>query len=68
MTVSIHAPAKGATCGLLRVHTRAHVSIHAPAKGATLHGEPTDIKIGYTAILRTIPHGPHRPKHAEPDI
>ena len=35
--VSIHAPARGATCVDQRDSTRSHVSIHAPARGATIH-------------------------------
>ena len=34
-TVSIHAPARGATRGLELYHTAQKVSIHAPARGAT---------------------------------
>ncbi len=33
--VSIHAPARGATCGFPLKQCLAHVSIHAPARGAT---------------------------------
>ncbi len=33
--VSIHAPARGATCRRHRTPRRSHVSIHAPARGAT---------------------------------
>ena len=36
LTVSIHAPAKGATWALSRVGISSRVSIHAPAKGATI--------------------------------
>ena len=34
--ISIHAPAKGATCFRIRARTVLSISIHAPAKGATL--------------------------------
>ena len=34
-TISIHAPAKGATCQLEVVVNGSEISIHAPAKGAT---------------------------------
>ena len=43
MGVSIHAPARGATCSYLSRSTCEHVSIHAPARGATLPSE-TDRK------------------------
>ncbi len=33
--VSIHAPARGATCGVCGTPARGNVSIHAPARGAT---------------------------------
>ena len=36
-SVSIHAPARGATAALLSVIIIARVSIHAPARGATWH-------------------------------
>ena len=36
--VSIHAPARGATCSLLRFFPTQQVSIHAPARGATTSG------------------------------
>jgi len=35
VAVSIHAPARGATCLLLVAHQTGRVSIHAPARGAT---------------------------------
>ena len=35
LTVSIHAPARGATVPVRRRRRRSHVSIHAPARGAT---------------------------------
>ena len=35
-TISIHAPAKGATCTVRRLCHVLAISIHAPAKGATL--------------------------------
>ena len=35
MTISIHAPVKGATRRSLREHDGVHISIHAPVKGAT---------------------------------
>ena len=38
LKVSIHAPAKGATCGPGKIVTVLQVSIHAPAKGATAYG------------------------------
>jgi len=34
-SVSIHAPARGATYPLIYIHTPDNVSIHAPARGAT---------------------------------
>ena len=34
-TISIHAPAKGATLDLEDMEVKAAISIHAPAKGAT---------------------------------
>ena len=34
--VSIHAPARGATCRRSNYWSRAYVSIHAPARGATM--------------------------------
>ena len=34
-TISIHAPAKGATLALVEKIAERHISIHAPAKGAT---------------------------------
>ena len=33
--ISIHAPAKGATLGMIASNTGLIISIHAPAKGAT---------------------------------
>ena len=33
--ISIHAPAKGATCKNMTITPRLYISIHAPAKGAT---------------------------------
>ena len=35
--ISIHAPAKGATCGMIKTTLEHTISIHAPAKGATVH-------------------------------
>ena len=35
LVISIHAPVKGATCGLFQGHAVGHISIHAPVKGAT---------------------------------
>ncbi len=35
--ISIHAPAKGATCFRVKIFFNANISIHAPAKGATPH-------------------------------
>ena len=35
-TVSIHAPARGATCFLSSLRAGTNVSIHAPARGATI--------------------------------
>ena len=37
MWISIHAPAKGATCLFVRFPTIVAISIHAPAKGATIY-------------------------------
>ena len=36
MIISIHAPAKGATCSWFNPPSRCYISIHAPAKGATI--------------------------------
>ena len=35
LTISIHAPAKGATCSMIYTVITTKISIHAPAKGAT---------------------------------
>ena len=57
--VSIHAPARGATCGRgSRVHIRGAVSIHAPARGATLTDESTD-ELMYP-FQSTLPRGERR--------
>ena len=42
-TISIHAPAKGATFRLCTASTSAEISIHAPAKGATYSDEKVGI-------------------------
>ena len=50
--VSIHAPAKGATVGIIFIRCNVEVSIHAPAKGATmgyLTGETIDLQVSIHA-------------------
>ena len=37
LSISIHAPAKGATCQITSNNVKLYISIHAPAKGATLN-------------------------------
>jgi len=45
LTVSIHAPAQGATHGVHRAEGLKGVSIHAPAQGATV------VKVERTAVI-----------------
>ena len=44
--ISIHAPAKGATCLSTNNNTIQNISIHAPAKGATRFGGDVNQAIG----------------------
>ena len=54
-TVSIHAPARGATGDLLAAHAQPTVSIHAPARGAT---SPSCSPPPVSPLFQsTLPHG-----------
>ncbi len=59
LTVSIHAPAKGATGLYLRFGRGRWVSIHAPAKGATFR---------FNAVFHCIQFQSTRPRRARPGI
>ena len=56
-SISIHAPAKGATCGDLARTMAVVISIHAPAKGATLSSSRTNRR---TAFQSTLPRRERR--------
>ena len=53
-TVSIHAPARGATSSPILICAGLYVSIHAPARGATLNSQPElhSIKVSIHAPAR----------------
>ena len=54
VSVSIHAPARGATDSFLKLFDADHVSIHAPARGATAGAGKT-----FTLLIVSI-HAPAR--------
>ena len=66
-TISIHAPAKGATKTVKGKEVKHKISIHAPAKGATAKTGMLQINIGISihapakgATVQPVPHAPHR--------